>query len=66
MKGKIVLCDQFPGYSEAKKAGAAGSIMKNGVDKVSFVVSFPASALSSDNYNSIISYINTAKYPYPY
>ncbi|KAL9415879.1 hypothetical protein AB3S75_039140 [Citrus x aurantiifolia] len=63
VKGKIVLCDQFPGYSEAKKAGAAGSIMKNVVDKVSFVVSFPASALSSDNYNSIISYINTAKEP---
>lgn len=62
VKGKIVLCDRFAGYSEAKKAGAAGSILKSVLDKVSFVVSFPASALSSDNYNSIISYINTTKY----
>ncbi|KAJ4725703.1 Subtilisin-like protease [Melia azedarach] len=64
VNGKIVLCDQFDGFPVARRAGAAGSILKNDLfDKVSFGVSLPALALSSDNYDRIISYVNSTKNP---
>ncbi|XVF20155.1 hypothetical protein REPUB_Repub11eG0173900 [Reevesia pubescens] len=63
VKEKIVLCDQFQGHLEAHNAGALGSIMKTALDNVSFVVPFPASALSTDDYESVKSYMNSTKRP---
>lgn len=62
VKEKIVLCDQFRGNNDALDAGAAGSILKTDIDDVSFVLPLPASALSTDNYESVKSYLNSTKY----
>ncbi|WRX35380.1 Peptidase S8/S53 domain - like 10 [Theobroma cacao] len=63
VKEKIVLCDQFRGNNEARDAGAAGSILKTEIDDVSFVLPLAASALSTDNYESVKSYLNSTKRP---
>lgn len=63
VKGKIVMCSKFEGYTEVHKVGAAGSILFNDqYEKVSFVVSLPAVAVSMENFNSLISYKNSTKY----
>ncbi|OMO91383.1 hypothetical protein COLO4_18413 [Corchorus olitorius] len=63
VKDKIVLCDELEGFVEAQNAGAVGSIVKSAFDNVSFVVSLPASALSSDDYDLVLSYHNSTKKP---
>ncbi|XVF68655.1 hypothetical protein PTKIN_Ptkin11bG0018800 [Pterospermum kingtungense] len=60
VKNKIVLCDDPTGEEEAHGAGALGSIFPT-TDNVSFVVPLPVSALSTDNYQSVKSYMNTTK-----
>ncbi|XVF05434.1 hypothetical protein REPUB_Repub05bG0172000 [Reevesia pubescens] len=63
VKGKIVLCDQFIGNLEAYKNGAAGSIVLNNYDNVSFVTPFPTTALNVPNYVLASSYVNSTKNP---
>ncbi|KAK4479772.1 hypothetical protein RD792_015307 [Penstemon davidsonii] len=66
VKGKIVLCDSFEGRKEALRAGALGLIgLQNEVmdADVSFVVQFPASALTIDDFSLIQSYVNSTKAP---
>ncbi|KAK3204372.1 hypothetical protein Dsin_018418 [Dipteronia sinensis] len=63
-KGKIVICDRDNRYSAVHEDGAAGSIMKsNECVTISPVVSFPASAVSSKEYNAVLSYMNSTKNP---
>ncbi|GLU11505.1 hypothetical protein SLE2022_282450 [Rubroshorea leprosula] len=62
VKGKIVLCDEFDGIVEAKKAGAVGSVLLNDAHNfVADIVSLPASALSKRNYSLVMSYLNSTK-----
>ncbi|XVF68657.1 hypothetical protein PTKIN_Ptkin11bG0019000 [Pterospermum kingtungense] len=63
VKNKIVLCDVSTGLDEAYGSGALGSILPTRIDNVSFVVPLPVSALSTDNYASVMSYMNTTKQP---
>ena len=67
VKGKIIICDREMGYVDALKAGAAGSILLTELSReeafiVSFIVPLPASAVSSKEYNAILSYKNSTKY----
>ncbi|XP_044482079.1 subtilisin-like protease SBT4.3 [Mangifera indica] len=61
VEGKIVLCEVSEGSIVAHQAGAAGSItLKNNIfGPVSFVVSSPSSSVTSEDYNRIISYIDS-------
>ncbi|XP_062085057.1 subtilisin-like protease SBT4.6 [Humulus lupulus] len=64
VKGKVVLCDSLFGIKEAYKAGATGCIANNDrASGVSFVVPFPASALSQADYALVLSYLNSTKDP---
>ncbi|OMO66732.1 hypothetical protein COLO4_30414 [Corchorus olitorius] len=65
VKGKIVLCDDFDGNSNARIAGAVGSIMRTDktLENISVVVAFPASALNQTNYDVVKSYLNSTKKP---
>ncbi|GMI92179.1 subtilase 4.13 [Hibiscus trionum] len=64
VKGKIAVCDQFIGNFEAHSAGAAGAIVLNDqADNVSFVTPLPASALNVRDYDLVMSYMNSTKYP---
>ncbi|KAH9661649.1 subtilisin-like protease SBT4.5 [Citrus sinensis] len=64
VKGKIVICQSFKNYPEVRKAGAAGTVLLNNeFDKVSFVVSLPAVAVSQDSLSSLISYKESTKTP---
>ncbi|KAL5817063.1 hypothetical protein ACOSQ3_025441 [Xanthoceras sorbifolium] len=64
VKGKIVICDELSGYGVAREAGAAGTIMKNDpLKEISFVASFPASAVNSTEYNAVLSYKNSTTNP---
>lgn len=60
VKGKIVLCDDYLGNREAYLAGATGAIVQNTLypDSAS-VLPLPASSLSSEDYESIKSYIKS-------
>ena len=58
-----MLCDTFFGISEAYKAGALGCIANNDLsDDAYYVVPFPASALNQDDYEVVLSYLNSTKY----
>lgn len=62
VKGKIVLCDDFRGNREAYLAGAIGAIVKNTLSSDhAFVLPFPASSLSFEDYKSITSYLESAE-----
>lgn len=62
VKGKIVLCDDFPGIREVYLAGAIGAILNNTLSsKKAKVLPFPASALSFEDYKSIKSYMESAE-----
>ncbi|KAK1562915.1 hypothetical protein Q3G72_018989 [Acer saccharum] len=64
VKGKIIICDQVIGYVAAFRAGAAGSIVLTDLSKeYAFIVAFPASAVSSKEYNAVLSYKNSTKNP---
>ncbi|KAK8615279.1 hypothetical protein V6N13_069056 [Hibiscus sabdariffa] len=59
VNNKIVVCDEIDGLAEAQDAGALGSITLTSYHNISFVVPLPASALSSDDYKSLLSYLNS-------
>lgn len=63
VKGKIVICLSFKNYPEVRKAGAAGSVLLNNeFDKVCFVVSLPAVAVTQDSFSILISYKESTKF----
>ena len=60
VKGKIVVCDNYAGITEAYRAGALGSIVGSGKQQdVSFVLPLPASALNNTDYMALMSYLNS-------
>ncbi|KAE8697436.1 putative Subtilisin serine endopeptidase family protein [Hibiscus syriacus] len=61
VENKIVVCDNFRGLTEARRSGALGSILETLFDNVSFVVPFPASALSIEHFHSFESYLNSTE-----
>ncbi|KAB2015129.1 hypothetical protein ES319_D08G002100v1 [Gossypium barbadense] len=63
VKNKIILCDDMQGVDEAYNAGALGLITKYGFDDVAYVVPMPAITLSSKDYDSVTSYLNSTKQP---
>ncbi|XP_044483865.1 subtilisin-like protease SBT4.4 isoform X2 [Mangifera indica] len=65
VKGKIVLCEMPEGPIVAHQAAAAGSIVrqKESVGRSSFLVSWPSSSVTSNDYDSIISYMDSTKNP---
>ncbi|KAK2637680.1 hypothetical protein Ddye_025475 [Dipteronia dyeriana] len=64
VEGKIIICDTVYGYQGALEAGAAGSILQTSLSKEdAFIFPFPASAVSSKEYNAILSYKNSTKNP---
>ncbi|KAG8484769.1 hypothetical protein CXB51_021286 [Gossypium anomalum] len=63
VKKKIILCDDMQGVDEAYNAGALGLITKYRSNNVSFVVPLPAITLSSKDYDSVASYLNSTKQP---
>lgn len=62
MNGKIVLCNDFGGVQEAYKAGAIGMLGKSerGIHGAS-VVPLPASGLTAQDFDTILSYYNSTK-----
>ncbi|VVB04590.1 unnamed protein product [Arabis nemorensis] len=63
VKGKIVLCDFELNTDEAQSMGAVASITKSSRVDFASVFSFPVSALSEDDYNTVLSYMNSTKNP---
>ncbi|KAK8282101.1 hypothetical protein V6Z12_D08G003100, partial [Gossypium hirsutum] len=63
VKNKIILCDDMQGVDKAYNAGALGLITKYGFDDVAYVVPMPAITLSSKDYDSVTSYLNSTKQP---
>ncbi|KAL1220228.1 Subtilisin-like protease SBT4.5 [Cardamine amara subsp. amara] len=63
VKGKIVLCDSAQNPEEAQAMGAVASIVKVRNVDISFIFSFPVSVLSENDYNTVISYMNSTKNP---
>ncbi|KAK8615277.1 hypothetical protein V6N13_069054 [Hibiscus sabdariffa] len=62
VKNKIVVCDVMEGLKDAHDAGALGSIALTSYDNISFVVPLPASALRTDDYDSLQSYLNSTNF----
>ena len=62
MKGKIVVCDDVDGSTEAKRAGALGVILPNSFEDVSFILPLPGLSLTEDKLNAVKSYMNSTKY----
>ena len=63
MKGKIVACDQPMGVKEAFRAGALGAVALGSENNdVSFIVPLPAVTLNMNEYEALISYLNSTKY----
>ncbi|CAA0384716.1 unnamed protein product [Arabidopsis thaliana] len=63
VKGKIVLCDTQRNPGEAQAMGAVASIVRNPYEDAASVFSFPVSVLSEDDYNIVLSYVNSTKNP---
>ncbi|XP_021894456.1 subtilisin-like protease SBT4.4 [Carica papaya] len=64
VKGKIVLCDDYDGSTEAHRVGAVGSIMRSTIFvNISFVEPLPASGLTDKDYEIVQAYINATKEP---
>ncbi|KAK8544376.1 hypothetical protein V6N13_056158 [Hibiscus sabdariffa] len=61
VKNKIVVCEDVYGLQTAHDAGALGSIIQASYQNISFVVPLPASALITDDYKSLLSYVNSTK-----
>ncbi|KAK8544364.1 hypothetical protein V6N13_056146 [Hibiscus sabdariffa] len=62
VKNKIVVCGEVGGLAEAHNASALGSILQTSLN-TSNVVPLPASALRTDDYKSLLSYLNSTKQP---
>ncbi|GMY23657.1 subtilisin-like protease SBT4.13 [Fagus crenata] len=64
VEGKIVVCDDASGSKEAYRASALGAIVLNEDRKdVAFVLSLPASTLAKEDYEVVMSYINSTENP---
>ncbi|KAK8544356.1 hypothetical protein V6N13_056138 [Hibiscus sabdariffa] len=64
VKNKIVVCDDMQqALSATHSAGALGSIVQTSLQNTSNVVPLPASALRTDDYESLLSYLNSTKQP---
>ncbi|XP_038706020.1 subtilisin-like protease SBT4.6 [Tripterygium wilfordii] len=63
VKGKIVLCGDFYCLGNSQSSVAAGAIVSATVLDVSYVVPFPALALSRSNFDIIDAYMNSTKKP---
>ncbi|KAL4382893.1 hypothetical protein GQ457_15G028870 [Hibiscus cannabinus] len=64
VKNKIVVCDDISqALSATHVAGALGSIVQTSRQNTSFVVPLPASALRTDDYESVMSYLKSTKQP---
>ncbi|CAH8267694.1 unnamed protein product [Arabidopsis lyrata] len=63
VKGKIVLCDSPQNPEEAQAMGAVASIVSSRSEDVTSIFSFPVSLLSEDDYNIVLSYMNSTKNP---
>ncbi|KAL9294094.1 putative cucumisin [Arabidopsis thaliana] len=63
VKGKIVLCDSPQNPDEAQAMGAIASIVRSHRTDVASIFSFPVSVLSEDDYNTVLSYMNSTKNP---
>ena len=62
VEGKIVVCDDASGSKEAYRASALGAIVLNEDRKdVAFVLSLPASTLAKEDYDVVMSYINSTE-----
>jgi len=57
-----VLCDTQRNPGEAQAMGAVASIVRNPYEDAASVFSFPVSVLSEDDYNIVLSYVNSTKY----
>ncbi|XP_013713651.2 subtilisin-like protease SBT4.12 [Brassica napus] len=62
VKGKVVVCNSTDSY-EALANGAVAGISLNRTPNVAFVTSFPLSALSQEDLNSLVSYIKSESSP---
>ncbi|KAG2241914.1 hypothetical protein Bca52824_096243, partial [Brassica carinata] len=60
VKGKILVCASSNGLSIAQSMGAVASIIINPKDYAA-IHAIPFSALSPDDFNSLISYINSTR-----
>ncbi|CAN8268272.1 unnamed protein product [Cochlearia groenlandica] len=63
VKGKIVLCDLAQNPEEALYMGAVASISKTSSPDSASIFSFPVSVLSEDDYDTVLSYMNSTKNP---
>ncbi|XP_024013692.1 subtilisin-like protease SBT4.5 isoform X2 [Eutrema salsugineum] len=63
VKGKIVLCDSAEHPDEAQAMGAIASITKSSKADFATIFSFSVSVLSEDDYNTVLSYMNSTKNP---
>lgn len=64
VKGKIVLCDNYDVSTEAHRAGAVGSIMRNTLlVNISFVDPLAASGLTDRDTDIVKAYMNSTKEP---
>ncbi|KAK8635407.1 hypothetical protein V6N13_004144 [Hibiscus sabdariffa] len=63
VKNKIVVCHGMNGLAEAHDSAALGSIVQTAYQNSSLVVPLPASALRTDDYESLLSYLNSTKQP---
>ncbi|XP_019099670.1 PREDICTED: subtilisin-like protease SBT4.5 [Camelina sativa] len=63
VKGKIVLCDSAQNSDEVQSKGAIASIIKSSRVDFALIFSFPVSVLSEEDYNSVLSHMNSAKNP---
>jgi len=61
VKGKIVLCDSPQNPDEAQAMGAIASIVRSHRTDVASIFSFPVSVLLEDDYNTVLSYMNSTK-----
>ncbi|KAF2560992.1 hypothetical protein F2Q70_00014740 [Brassica cretica] len=62
VKGKVVVCNSTDSF-EALANGAVAGISLNRTPNVAFVTSFPLSALSQEDLNSLVSYIKSESSP---
>ncbi|CAN7121975.1 unnamed protein product [Brassica rapa subsp. narinosa] len=62
VKGKVVVCNSTDSY-EALANGAVAGLSLNRTPNVAFVTSFPLSALSQEDLNSLVSYIKSESSP---
>ena len=60
VKGKVVVCNSTDLF-EALANGAVAGISLNRTPNVAFVTSFPLSALSQEDLNSLVSYIKSER-----